>query len=212
MLTVSPVSAKVIVQSPMSWCKSSTPPPLARGTKSLVKALIMVQEVLSDHMALPAQAKDEVLVTEMRVILHQVPEDRPRAERDHRFGNRFGIVADPQALAAAKQNNFHGYTSTSGMGTTNRASQSRAYASCVMISSLRFQDRIRISSPGFSPSLGSEDRNVRAWQVSLCIIVGCHLPQNSKEFVLRQGFLCRPASSFPSNQQPRIFPPSKNAC
>jgi len=71
MLTVSPVSAKVIVQSPMSWCKSSTPPPLARGTKSLVKALIMVQEVLSDHMALPAQAKDEVLVTEMRVILHQ---------------------------------------------------------------------------------------------------------------------------------------------
>jgi len=54
--------AKVIVQSPMSWCKSSTPPPPARGTKSLVKALIMVQEVLSDHKALPAQAKDEVLV------------------------------------------------------------------------------------------------------------------------------------------------------
>ena len=41
--------------------------------------LIVLQEVILDHVTFVAKTKNEILVAEVGVVLHQVPEDRPRA-------------------------------------------------------------------------------------------------------------------------------------
>ncbi len=65
--------------------RSSFFPPSDR-TKSFESALAVVEEVVLDHIAAVAEAQDEVLVPEVRVVLHHVPEDRPIADGHHRLG------------------------------------------------------------------------------------------------------------------------------
>src|SRR6266487_19887 len=104
--------------------------------------LVVVQEVLLDHVGLVAEAQDEVPVPVVRVVLHDVPQDRPVADRDHRLGDRVGVLAQPQAQTATEKDGFHS-TVTSGIGTTKRPPQERTSASCATTSSFRFHGRIR---------------------------------------------------------------------
>ena len=46
---------------------------------------LVVQEEFLDDVCLVAKAQDEVLVPELAVVVHQVPEDRLVADRDHRL-------------------------------------------------------------------------------------------------------------------------------
>ena len=48
---------------------------------------------------LVAEAEDEVLVPEVGVVLHQVPEDRPVADLDHRLGDLARVLAQARARA-----------------------------------------------------------------------------------------------------------------
>ena len=51
--------------------------------------LVVAQEILADQVAAVAQAEDEVVVPVVRVVAHQVPDDRP--EPDVRKGFRNGV-------------------------------------------------------------------------------------------------------------------------
>ncbi|MBN9441546.1 MAG: molecular chaperone, partial [Bosea sp.] len=72
-----------------------------------VSLRLVVQEVFLDDVCLVAKAKDEVLVAEMGVVLHQMPEDRTRADLHHRFRDVVDIAPQPHAHAAAKEYDLH---------------------------------------------------------------------------------------------------------
>ena len=57
--------------------------------------------------ALYPEAQDEVLVAEVRVVLHDVPKDRPVADRHHRLGDVVGMFPEPHAHSSTKQDNLH---------------------------------------------------------------------------------------------------------
>lgn len=61
---------------------------------------IVVRKKLLDDILLVPTADDEVIVTESRVILHNVPKDRPLAHLNHGFGNEMALFADTGTKAA----------------------------------------------------------------------------------------------------------------
>src|SRR5262249_14995651 len=69
---------------------------------------VVVEEVALDDPALVAQAHDEVGEAVPGVALHDVPQDGPPADGDHRLGDVVGHVADARALSAAEDDNLHG--------------------------------------------------------------------------------------------------------
>src|SRR5712692_1464455 len=69
--------------------------------------LVVVAEVAFDHVPAIAEAQDEVLVPEMGVIAHDVPEHRAVADLDHRFGHAVGLLANAQTLAPAEKDDLH---------------------------------------------------------------------------------------------------------
>jgi hypothetical protein len=64
-------------------------------------AFVVIEEVILDGVGAMSQAEDKILVPEVGVVLHHVPQDRPVADMHHRLGHIFGI-ANPHALPAAK--------------------------------------------------------------------------------------------------------------
>ena len=116
----------------------------ALGEDEVVRhRLVVGEEEVLDHLGLVAEAEHEVGEPEVGVVLHDVPQDRPVADRDHRLGRDLGGLAHAQALAAAEEDDLH-RTSTFGIGTMNCAPHSRAYSSWATISCLRFHGRIRM--------------------------------------------------------------------
>ncbi len=71
------------------------------------QALAVVQEILTDHVATVAQTEDEILVSEVRIVAHQVPNDRTHSDVHERLGHRIGMLAQARAESTAKQNHFH---------------------------------------------------------------------------------------------------------
>ena len=53
--------------------------------KSRERFGFVVQEVFPDQLALVTKAKDKILVAEMSIVLHQVPDYRSRADRHQRL-------------------------------------------------------------------------------------------------------------------------------
>ena len=68
----------------------------------------VIEEELLDDIRLVAEAQNEVSVTVLAVILHQMPKDRLVADRDHRLRDVFRVIADARAETAAEENCFHG--------------------------------------------------------------------------------------------------------
>lgn len=68
----------------------------------------VVGEVLLDHVAPVPAADHEVVDPVRRVQLHDVPEDRPAADLDHRLGAGAGLLADASAQAAGEDDRLHG--------------------------------------------------------------------------------------------------------
>ena len=69
-------------------------------------AFVVVEKVVLDDVRPIAHAEDEVPVSEVGVILHHVPQQRPVADVHHRFRQIVGI-ADPHAEASTEQDDFH---------------------------------------------------------------------------------------------------------
>src|SRR5258708_36533406 len=66
-----------------------------------------MEEVLLNGISAVAQAQNEVLVAEMRVILHDVPQNRPVTNGNHGLGDIISILPQAHSESAAKDNNFH---------------------------------------------------------------------------------------------------------
>jgi hypothetical protein len=69
--------------------------------------LVVVQEVLLDHVALVAQAENELVVPPGGVVAHDVPEDRPVADGDHRLRDALRLLAHAHAEAATEDHHLH---------------------------------------------------------------------------------------------------------
>ena len=72
----------------------------------------VVAKVLLDHVALVTKAKHEVLEAVRSVDLHDVPEDRPIADRNHRLGTKLRLLAKPGAFAAAENDHLHDWVAS----------------------------------------------------------------------------------------------------
>ena len=68
---------------------------------------LVVQEEFLDDVGLVAKAQHEILVPELAVVVHQMPQDRLVADRDHRLRHALGDVSDPRAQTSAEKNRFH---------------------------------------------------------------------------------------------------------
>src|SRR5437667_10456259 len=64
-------------------------------------------EVLFDEIAAVPEAQDELCMPEVSVVFHEVPDDRPEADVDHRFGYAVRMLPQPSAEAAAKEYDLH---------------------------------------------------------------------------------------------------------
>ena len=60
-----------------------------------------------DDVALVAEAEDEVVVPPCGVVAHDVPEDRLAADLDHRLRDAARLLAHPDAVAAAEEDDLH---------------------------------------------------------------------------------------------------------
>ncbi len=73
---------------------------------------LIVEEVVADHIALIAEADDKVAHVEVRVVLHDVPENRPTTDHHHRLGAILGLLAQTRSKATSEKNCFHGTDAT----------------------------------------------------------------------------------------------------
>ncbi len=64
----------------------------AEGERGVAGVPKVVAEVILDHIALVAEAEDELPMAVMSVGLHDVPEDRAVADRHHRFRAELGLL------------------------------------------------------------------------------------------------------------------------
>ena len=69
---------------------------------------VVVQKILFNGVRAVSETQDEVFVAVVRVILHDVPEDRPVANRDHRLGDIVRIFAQAHPESATEDDHFHG--------------------------------------------------------------------------------------------------------
>lgn len=75
------------------------------GDAAVVKKV--VGEVFLDHIALVPEADDEIVETEMGEDCHDVPQDRPPADFEHRFRFDFRFFAQPGTESAGEGDDFH---------------------------------------------------------------------------------------------------------
>ena len=102
-----PVSTNVIRQSWMSVPQQLDRSAAVGQDEVVRQRLVVPQEVVLDDIGLVAEAEHEVLVPEVRVVPHDVPQDRPVADRHHRLGQRLGVFPQAEPLAAAEQHDLH---------------------------------------------------------------------------------------------------------
>src|SRR2546422_3508131 len=70
-------------------------------------ALAVLEKVVFDGISAITEAQDEVLVSEVSIVLHDVPENRPVADRDHGLRDVLGIIPESHAHATAEEHDLH---------------------------------------------------------------------------------------------------------
>ena len=137
-------------------------PAAVQKDKVIGDEFTVIDEVILDHLGAITQAQDELLVAEMSIVLHHVPQDRPVTDMNDGLGCTFARFFDPHALPTAEKNNFHGDVTprqnlgcvvlsrpyiqeqivASGIGTMNWPPHSRIKAICCTISLFKFQGKM----------------------------------------------------------------------
>src|SRR5579859_243406 len=81
----------------------------ASGEDKIVGDIFIIfHEVVFDGIRAMAKTKDKVFVTVVRVVFHDVPQNRTIPNGGHRFRNVFRIVSQTQTKSTTKENDFHG--------------------------------------------------------------------------------------------------------
>ena len=89
----------------------------------------VVAEVLFDHVALVAEAEDELAVAVMGVGFHDVPEDGFTTDGDHGFGAELSFFAEASAFTAAEDDDFHGVDEKLGIQAARKEATAAMTAS-----------------------------------------------------------------------------------
>ena len=66
------------------------------ATHCLAGVPLIIAKIILDDIALIAEAKDELLVAEVRVNFHDMPKDGPLAHGHHGLGPKFRFLAQPR--------------------------------------------------------------------------------------------------------------------
>jgi hypothetical protein len=69
--------------------------------------LAVIEEVPLDHVALVPEAEHELIEALCGVGLHDVPEDRPPPDIQHRLGDELGLFPHASAEPTAEDHNLH---------------------------------------------------------------------------------------------------------
>ena len=99
----------------------------ASGQREVVReGLVVGEEVLLDHLGLMPEADDELVVPEVCVVLHDVPQDRAAPDRHHRLRHALGRLPHPEPEPPAEEHDLHADTRRPCTGT-------RAARWCVVV-------------------------------------------------------------------------------
>src|SRR5262249_10349096 len=101
--------------------------------------------------AFVAEAENKVLVPEVGVVFHQVPENRPRPDLHHGFGDVVNVPPEPHADSTTKEHHFHHVPpcllpqdmASFSLGTTKQPPHSQMYCPCCIVASYRLQGRLK---------------------------------------------------------------------
>ena len=117
--------------------------------------LLVLEEELLDDVRLVAEAQHEILVAEVRVVLHDMPKNRSVTDLHHRLRYVSRRLAQPGPEATAEQNNLHRFlplrSSRSSASRRTRPALSRVSAAS-QTSSNDSPARSATSSSEWSPS------------------------------------------------------------
>src|SRR3954454_17066974 len=80
---------------------------LAEEERRVANIPEIIPEVLLNHLTFVAEAEDELFETVMRIRFHDVPENRPVADRQHWFRAKLRFFTESRALTATEDNYFH---------------------------------------------------------------------------------------------------------
>src|SRR2546426_2153312 len=83
------------------------PPPALAQHEVIRDAFVIVPEVALDEVGAVAEAEDEVLVAEVSVVFHHVPEDRAIPNRHHRLRDVLVVVPQAHPQTTAEQHDLH---------------------------------------------------------------------------------------------------------
>ena len=75
--------------------------------KVVGEVFLVVEKIILDRIGLVPKTEDEILVAEMGVILHYVPQDGAVSDLHQRLGNVFREISQPRPQTAAEQHDFH---------------------------------------------------------------------------------------------------------
>jgi hypothetical protein len=95
MLECSPVSTNVMLQS-LASVQLDLAAAAPHG-EIVGQALVVVAEVLANHVAAIAESQHEILVAVVSVVAHQVPHDRPVSDAHQRLRYGIGVLAQTRA-------------------------------------------------------------------------------------------------------------------
>src|SRR2546428_172900 len=83
------------------------PPPALAQHEVIRDAFVIVPEVALDEVGAVAEAEDEVLLAEVSVAFHHVPEDRAIPNRHHRLRDVLVVVPQAHPQTTAEQHDLH---------------------------------------------------------------------------------------------------------
>ena len=72
----------------------------------------IIGEVFLDQETLVAEQDHEFVETEVRIALHDVPQDGLAADFNHRLRTHIGLLAETRSQATCKNHNFHKHPQT----------------------------------------------------------------------------------------------------
>src|SRR3989442_3384358 len=70
-------------------------------------ALAVLEKEVFDGISAITEAQDELLVSEVSIVLHEVPENRPVADGHHWLRHTFGVIPEAGAKAPAEEDDLH---------------------------------------------------------------------------------------------------------
>ena len=105
-MLAAPVSTRWTTHGSHSLLSAVTSP-VAQVDGQIPEERIVVEEVALDHLALVAERDDELVEAVLRVVLHDVPEDRLAADLDHGLGLDAGLLGKSGAESSGKDDCLH---------------------------------------------------------------------------------------------------------